>query len=131
MCHSRFKKPLAAMLILVMSFLQPIASMAAMVDNGQLLQQAQQRITIDELQQLMQRDDVRHQLIEMGVNPDVAAVRVASMTAEELAQLQGKLEELPAGEGVVGLVVFLFVLFVITDMLGATDVFPFVKSINK
>jgi hypothetical protein len=42
------------------------------------------------------------------------------------------MNQVPAGgESVIGILLLLFIIFIITDMLGATDIFPFVKNINK
>jgi hypothetical protein len=52
------------------------------------------------------------------------------MTDQEVARLNQHLAELPAGGDVLGVILILFIVFIITDMLGATDIFPFVKPVN-
>ena len=104
---------------------------AAMVSNQQVLQQAQHEYSASQLVSMLERDDIQQQMIAMGVNPAAAKARVANMTDMEIAQLNQQLDAMPAGAGAVGIILFLFVLFVITDLLGATDIFPFVKNINK
>ncbi|MFP6758617.1 MAG: PA2779 family protein [Alphaproteobacteria bacterium] len=78
------------------------------------------------------REDVKGQLVVLGVDPSEAAVRVASLTDSELAQIAGRLDELPAGEGavgaIVGAIVLIFLVLLVTDLLVLTDVFPFVKK---
>lgn len=56
--------------------------------------------------------------------------RVAAMTNAEVAQLTTELDELPAGRGLLGAAVLIFVVFVITDAIGATDIFTFVRPVN-
>ena len=51
-------------------------------------------------------------------------------SAAELAEFEQQLAEAPTGEGVVGIIVLFLVVFIITDMLCATDLFPFVKCIR-
>jgi len=58
----------------------------------------------------------------------MAKQRVASMTDEEVRALNQKIDEMPAGSGVVGAVVLIFLVLLITDIAGLTDVFPFVKK---
>ncbi len=58
----------------------------------------------------------------------MAKQRVASMTDEEVRALNQKMEEMPAGGGVVGVVIIIFLVLVITDLVGWTDVFPFVNK---
>ncbi|TPW09573.1 MAG: hypothetical protein FD130_2475, partial [Halothiobacillaceae bacterium] len=53
------------------------------------------------------------------------------MTDSEVAQLNSRIAELPAGGDVLGLVVFLFVFFVITDAIGITDIFTFVRPLKR
>ena len=51
------------------------------------------------------REDVQQQLTLLGVDPDEAAERVAGLSDEEIQQIVGQLDELPAGEGGLGVVV--------------------------
>jgi hypothetical protein len=50
------------------------------------------------------------------------------MTDEEVRALNQKMDEMPAGSGVVGAVVLVFLVLLITDIVGWTDVFPFVNK---
>ena len=83
----------------------------------------------------MARADVRAQLSEMGVNPDEAARRVAAMSDEEVARIAGRIGETPAGGDAVGAVigaaVLIFIVLLITDIAGLTNVFPFTKSARR
>src|SRR3569833_1295351 len=74
------------------------------------------------------RDDVRAQLTALGVDPADAAARVANLSDEELLAMYSRMNELPAGGDVLGVVVFLFLVLLVTDILGFTDIFPFVKK---
>jgi hypothetical protein len=71
---------------------------------------------------------VQTALISQGVDLEMAKQRVASMTDEEVRALNQKMDEMPAGSGVVGAVVLIFLVLLITDIAGLTDVFPFVKK---
>ena len=78
------------------------------------------------------RDDVRAQMVALGVDPAEAAQRVAGLSDAEVARIAGHLEQLPAGQGAIGAVigaaVLIFLVLLITDLLGLTDVFPFVRN---
>lgn len=104
---------------------------ASMVGTTTVLQQAQQQIDRTELLGMFDRDAVLAQLVEFGVDPVAAKERVAALTDEEIGQLNQRLAEMPAGGDALGIVLAVFIILIITDMLGATDVFPFVHSINK
>ena len=44
--------------------------------------------------------------------------------------LAGKVGTAPAGAGIVGALVFVFVVLLVTDILGLTKVFPFTRSVR-
>jgi Flp pilus assembly CpaE family ATPase len=77
------------------------------------------------------RADVQAELQKMGVNTEEAQARVAAMTDAETASIANKIDSLPAGGDIVGTLVFIFVLLLVTDILGLTKVFPFTKSIRR
>lgn len=79
---------------------------------------------------LLQREDVRAALEARGVDVNEAEKRVAALTDEEIAQIAGKLDEVPAGGDVLGVIVFIFLVLLITDILGFTKVFPFTRSVR-
>lgn len=103
---------------------------AGMTSTTSAVQQQQRELARADLLKLLDRESVQEQLQDLGVDPNAAKQRVATMTDEEIRQLNGHLSEMPAGEGVLGLIALIFIVFVITDMLGATDVFSFVHPIN-
>ena len=80
----------------------------------------------------LQREEVKEQLVLLGVNPNDAIARVNSLTPEEIVALDQQVDALPAGSGAnfLGFALFVFTLFVITDVIGATDIFPFIRPVN-
>ena len=82
----------------------------------------------------LNRTDVRAQLESMGVNPGDAKARVASLTDDEASQLAAKIDNLPAGGdgfgALIGALLIVFIVLLITDILGVTKVFPFTKPIK-
>jgi hypothetical protein len=82
--------------------------------------------------QFMAREDVRRQIEAMGIDPQEAAQRTASLSDGEIQQIAGRLDELPAGQDVVILIfaaaLALALLLVITDLLGYTDIYPFLEK---
>lgn len=105
-------------------------SQAAMISTERMVatELATQQRT--DLQSLLQRDEVKAQLTDMGVRVTSVEKRIAAMTDTEVTQLTTKLEEMPAGGGLLGAAVVIFVVFVITDAIGATDIFTFVRPVN-
>ncbi|MDP2227518.1 MAG: PA2779 family protein [Moraxellaceae bacterium] len=82
------------------------------------------------LQDMLTRADVQAGLARYGVDAAQAADRVAAMSDAEVASMHGRLGEMPAGGSVIGVVVFVFVLLLVTDILGLTKVFPFTRSMR-
>jgi hypothetical protein len=127
----KFTKRLIAMLCvlaLVGASLSP--AIAGMVGTGELLATEQSLADRDRLLAALDRDEVRNQLTALGVDPAQAAERVARMTDAEVVALNERLDEMPAGAGILGVVALIFIVFVITDVIGATDIFPFIRPVN-
>ncbi len=82
-----------------------------------------------QLLSVVERQDVQAMIASMGVEPAEAARRVSAMTESEARAALDKLGQMPAGGdgfgSLVGACVFIFVLLLITDILGLTHVFPF------
>jgi len=79
----------------------------------------------------MAREDVKQIMTHYGVDPVEAQLRVDSLSNEELANLANSIDQLPAGSGAVGVIVgaavLIFIVLLITDLVGLTHVFPFVN----
>jgi hypothetical protein len=122
-----------AMAMLMAMTSMPIGvAKAEMVTTDQVIEQVNPSEDHTRVMDFMLREDVQQQLTTLGVDPEEAARRVASLSDEEIQQIAGRLEEMPAGEGgvgpIVGAIVIIFLVLLVTDLLGLTDVFPFVKK---
>lgn len=122
----------------VMGLVIPLVTMpmapvhAVMISTEQALEQAMEPDARTRLDAFLARADVRQQLVELGVDPAEAMARVDALSDREVQQIAGQLEVLPAGEGaigtVVGAAVLIFFVLLLTDLLGLTDVYPFVRK---
>lgn len=111
--------------VLGTTLLGSVTAQAALVDNQQLVQQAQTDGQRQAIHTLLARADVRDALAQHGVDQNAVAARVDRMTAAELQEMHARLAELPAGANSgVGLVLGIIFIFIVLDLLGATDVFP-------
>ncbi len=74
-------------------------------------------------------------MVAFGVDPEEARTRVASLSDREIGQIAGQIDRLPAGQGVIvaliGAALFVFLVLLITDLLGLTHVFPFVRHPSR
>lgn len=104
------------------------AASAAIVGTEAALSAQQVQSERARISAALEREDVRQALLAAGVDPAEAAGRVAALTDSEVSELAARVDELPAGGDALGVVAFIFVVLLITDILGFTDVFPFVKK---
>jgi hypothetical protein len=125
---NRIHRFIASLLVVSMTGLGlPLPSQAALVGAEAALAATQR----DRVATLLDRADVRAQLEAHGVRAADVKARVAALTDEEVAQLAGQLERLPAGgEGIVGALVIVFLILLITDLLGLTKVFTFTRPVR-
>jgi len=121
----------ALLMILLMGLFQVQISHAAMVTTNNAIQTQQIQMDRTEILGLFAQENLRDQLTQMGVDPDKAADRIANMTDVEITQLNDRLKDMPAGQDFVGVLLIVFIVFVITDVIGATDIFTFIRPINK
>ena len=80
---------------------------------------------------VLAREDIQKALIARGIDPIEAQARIGTLTDKEAIQFADTMEQLPAGGTVgviVGLAVLVFLVLLLTDILGYTDIFPFVKK---
>lgn len=76
------------------------------------------------------RQDIKVQLVDLGVEQQQAEIRVAAMTDAQIAEINQKLSDIPAGGDLLGVALTVFIVLVITDVMGATDIFPFIKPVK-
>lgn len=69
------------------------------------------------------RDDVRQAMQQMGVDPADADARVASLSDAELLQLEGQLDRLPAGGDALAVIGVVFLVLLILELVGVTNIF--------
>jgi hypothetical protein len=85
----------------------------------------------DKLLATLQRADVAAALSQRGISLEAARERVAALTDAEAAHVAAQIDRAPAGAGdILSTIVFIFVLLLVTDILGFTKVYPFTRSIR-
>lgn len=126
------KRYLSIMLtaLFLLTSMASLQAQAAMIGTGEAVAQQQLGVDRAELKSMLDDQAVQDKLASMGVTPDQVEKRIDSLTADELAQFNSQLDDAPAGAGVVGIIVLFLVIFIITDMLCATNVYSFVNCVN-
>ncbi len=104
---------------------------ARMIDTDTVIAAQRKEAIQARVTAFLGREDARKVMEQHGVDAVEAQKRVASLSDAELAKISQAMEQLPAGgDGlgtVVGAAVLIFLVLLITDILGFTHVFSFVK----
>jgi len=117
-----------ALIVCTLGMSMPVSSLAGIVTTDQVTAVVER----GQVRSFLDRDDVRARLQELGVDPAAARARVDALNGDEVAALAGQIDQLPAdGTDLLGALLFVFIVLLITDILGFTKVFPFTKPIQK
>jgi hypothetical protein len=131
----RLAKPVSlflAVYVLMVSGPQQ-AALAALVGTETVLDSAHVQNAREAIRSLMAREDIQAALIERGIDPQEARARAEALSDAEAVRLADSIERLPAGGVsafgiVIGTLLLVFLILLITDILGYTHVFPFTKT---
>jgi hypothetical protein len=107
------------------------AAWAAMIGTESIINVDRGQSPRDYLNNLLEREDIQTALISQGIDPQEAQNRIDSLSDAEVNDIVNKLDQLPAGGFLGELLIIAFLIFLIlllTDIAGYTDVFPFVKK---
>lgn len=104
---------------------------AAMVSTEQVVSSAAAQQNRAKISATFDRADVQAELAKMGISADEAKARVAALSDAETASIAHRVDAIPAGgDGIIGALIFIFVVLLVTDILGLTKVFPFTRSMR-
>jgi hypothetical protein len=107
------------------------SAVAGMVETGQTASHELAGQDRDKISAFIDREDVLAQLQTQGVTAAEAKARVNALTDDDAHRIAGKLDQLPAGgSDIIGIIFMVFLILLITDILGLTKVFPFTKSVK-
>jgi hypothetical protein len=134
--YSIRKKAKAISIFLAFSFLLVSVpyrpALAAIIGTETMIDMARAQEARDHVNSILAREDVKAAFIAQGINPLEAKERVDTLSNAEIINLADQIDQLPAGGStletvlIIALIVFLVLLF--TDLMGYTDIFPFVKK---
>jgi hypothetical protein len=105
----------------------PLPVSAGIIATDQVATSAER----DRVKSFLDRAEVQAQMQALGVNPQAAAARVNALSDDEIAGLADRIDQLPAGgSDVLTVLVAVFLILLITDLLGLTHIFPFTKDMK-
>lgn len=102
---------------------------AGVYSSDHAITQQQYEFNKQQVIALVDSEAVQAKLTSLGVDPADAKMRVDNMTNEELIAFNQNMNDMPAG-GIVGAVVTVLAVIAVLDLLGVTDVYPFIRPLN-
>jgi len=120
---------LSVCLILITQLVWVQVSYAGMASTKTIIQ-SNELIGQQAVSELLNREHAKSLLQAYGVDEKQLENRINKLTAEELALINEKINELPAGAGALGTIVLIFVVLIALDLLGATNIFSAIQPIN-
>ncbi len=129
------KKPIiSTFMALLMAFTQCLvvpAAQAAMVTTQGMVDHQQRQALEQQVMRLLDRDAARQVLADNGVSRDEIQQRVSRLSDQELQKMAHQADALPAGQGVLGVILAVILILVLLDLLGATNVFPAIHPLGS
>lgn len=117
------KPTLAALIVVTLVSGTCANAYAGVITTQQALSAEARASTEQQVRTALARDDVRQAMQRYGVNPADADARIASLSDAELLQLQGQVDRMPAGGGVLAVIGVVFVVLLILELVGVTNIF--------
>jgi hypothetical protein len=117
----KFVSTLVSLTLISIGFVQPAA--ADLIGTQEMLDAEMRQAAITKVELLLARQDVAKQLQAFGVPPQSVIERVNNMTNAELLALEGQIDEQVAGGDALAVVGIVFVVLLILEIVGVTDIF--------
>lgn len=127
------QKHLARILAALMLFVgvQSATVQAAMISTSDVVAKQTEQMNRAQVLVLLNKQEAVDALTAMGIDPNTVEQRVNSMTADELQAFNQQVADMQAGgDSLLGVVVLVFVVLIVLDLLGTTNIFPAIKPIN-
>lgn len=84
----------------------------------------------ERIRSFLEREDVKKEMQQQGLDAANAKARVDALTDEEVKRVAGRLDQMPAGGDIIGVLFTIFIILLVTDILGFTKVFSFTRPIK-
>ena len=123
------KTALACVLALQITAVGTMAQ-AQMISTDTAIERAAPAMDRAQLIDEMQKQDVRDEMIRLGISPDEAEARLAALSDAEVARLVRQAEADKAGADIVGTLFTVFIILLVTDLLCFTRVFNFTRCVR-
>ena len=112
---------LVSVSIICMGFAQ--VAPAGMIGTAYMVDEESRATSLSRIEVLLAREDVGRQLEAFGVDRALVVDRLNGLSHAELMELEGQLDEQVAGGDVVAIVGVVFIVLLILELVGVTDIF--------
>jgi hypothetical protein len=123
MRHSRRNTLVAVLVTSLFSASLQTAAFAGVITTQQYLTAVDRDATIQRIDAVLAREEVRNQLEKHGVDPLALDERIASLTDQELSMLATDLESMPAGGDLLAVLGIVAIVLLILELVGVIDIF--------
>lgn len=103
---------------------------AQMISTDTAIERSAAQMDRASLMAELQKDDVREEIIRLGVSPEEAEARLAALSDTEVKAMLREIDEQRAGAGVVETIGTIFIILLITDLLCLTRLFNFTRCVR-
>lgn len=112
-----------ALCLALLNLSSPPVARAALVGTQQAVESGTRSLDLAQVNAALARDQVRDQMVALGVDPSVVDARVARLTDSELRSLAERMDQMPAGGDALAIIGIVFVVLIILELVGVIDIF--------
>lgn len=112
-----------ALCLALLNLSSPPVAQAALVGTLQAVESGTRSLDLAQVNATLARDQVREQMVALGVDPAVVDARVARLTDSELRSLAERMDQMPAGGDALAVIGIVFLVLIILELVGVIDIF--------
>jgi hypothetical protein len=112
-----------ALCLALLNLSSPPVAQAALVGTLQAVESGTRSLDLAKVNAALARDQVREQMVALGVDPTVVDARVARLTDSELRSLAERMDQMPAGGDALAVIGIVFLVLLILELVGVIDIF--------
>ena len=131
MIRNLLKKPGLGIIAVAAILLVSLPGQAAMLGTAQIDSNLGGGPVFDQNIIKQDRQWISEQLQIHGVSDAEVGMRVASLSDNQVHRIRQNFDDMPAGASAAGTVAIVFLVLVGTDLAGLTDIFPFIRPIER
>jgi hypothetical protein len=112
-----------ALCLALLNLSSPPVAQAALVGTLQAVESGTRDLDLARVNATLEREQVRDQMVALGVDPAVVDARVERLTDSELRSLAERMDQMPAGGDALAIIGIVFLVLIILELVGVIDIF--------